>query len=639
MCGIAGLIAPDPEPLIGPMLETIEHRGRDDKGVFISGSFGNSGLKTCLGHRRLSIIDTSSSGHQPFFSPDKRFVITYNGEIYNYREIRSKLTAKGHRFETESDTEVLIKAFETWGTNCLEELNGMFAFAVWDDLEKTLTLARDRAGIKPLYFTQIGDRFVFGSEIKAILASGLIKAELDHEGLNQFLTFLWPVPPQTLFKNIYQLPAGHFLTWKQGDIVTQEWWDLDFSREDNSGKPEDFWREKVLETLDRVTNMEMVADVPLGAFLSGGVDSSSIVALMTKHTNQKVSTYTTAISETDLAFDIIPDDVRWSRRIAKFLPIDYHETLQTADLTELLPKLVHHQDAPVIDMAIPSYLISQQSRKNLKVMLSGMGGDEVFAGYPRHLAMSLASRADFVPTAVRRPLMNLAERLLYGGLHGRFTAPFRNAKKFAKSAALDFEDRYLGFGTYFTDDMKSRLYAKELRGSMGEFDAYRHHRKYFEHCKEASPLNRLLYVDFKTFMPALNLDTTDRTSMAANLEVRVPFLNHELVSLSEEIPSALKLKGLKRKYILKKAVENILPKEVIWRKKAGFSAPIRSWLRSSLKPMVEDLLAEETIRRRGIFEPSEVRKIIDANLSGKEDYNLQVFQLLTLEIWMREFLD
>lgn len=637
MCGIAGLISQKPENQIGAMLKSIEHRGFDDEGVFVSNKFGKDALKACLGHRRLSIIDTSSGGHQPFFSDDKRYTITYNGELYNYLEIKRELEAKGYQFKTDSDTEVLINAFQEWQTDCLPKLNGMFAFAVWDELEKTLILVRDRAGIKPLYYAKIGEKFVFASEIKAILASKLIRAELDFEGLNQFLTFLWTVHEKTLFKEIYQLPPAHFLVLKNGEISVKEWWDLDFSREEK-GKSEDFWREQVLETLEKSVQMEMIADVPLGAFLSGGVDSSSIVALMMSHT-KKVSTYTTGISAEDLQFDIIPDDVEWSRRIAEILPIDYHETILTPDLTELLPKLVYHQDAPVIDMAIPSFLISEQARTTQKVMLSGMGGDEVFAGYPRQMAMKLAGMTDFIPSAVRKPLMKTLDSMLYGGVKGKLTAPLRNAKKFARSAAMDFENRYLGFGTYFTNEMKMRLYSENLRGEMKDFDAYARHKKFFENCREASALNRLLYVDFKTFMPALNLDTTDKTSMAANLEVRVPFLNHELVSLSEKIPSNLKIKGIKRKYILKKAVESVLPKEVIWRKKAGFSAPIRSWLRTSLKPMIDDLLSEQTIKKRGLFDFREVRRIIELNQSGKEDFNLQVFQLLNLEIWMREFLN
>lgn len=638
MCGIAGIISHDPESRIGAMLASIEHRGRDDEGVFVSEPFGSARLKSCLGHRRLSIIDTSPAGHQPMFTDDGRYAIVLNGEIYNYKEIRRELESKGVALKTNSDTEVLLKAFREWNVAALDKLNGMFAFAVWDDAKKELTLVRDRAGIKPLYYTRIGDSFIFASEIKAILASKLIDAELDLAGLNQFLTFLWPVPPHTLFKNVYQLLPGHFLKWREGEVTTHEWWDLDFSSEE-SGGDERVWSERVFETLERVTELEMVADVPLGAFLSGGVDSSSIVALMTSHSEQKVSTYTTAISAGDLEYDIIPDDVRWSRIVAEKLQVDYHETLLTPDLADLLPKLVWHMDAPVIDMAIPTYLLSQQARETQKVMLSGMGGDEVFAGYPRQMAMKLAGVTDLIPSVARRPLMRLLDSLLYGGLRGPLLAPLRNAKKFARSAAMDFENRYLGFGTYFTTEMKRALFSDGVRESAGAFDAFEHHRRYFEKCRDASPINRLLYVDFKTFMPALNLDTTDKLSMAANLEVRVPFLNKELVELSARIPAGLKIKGLTRKYVLKKAVEKILPHEVIWRKKAGFGAPVRSWVRGALSPMINDLLSEETIRRRGLFQYSAVKSLIHLNQSGREDRSLEVFQLLTLEIWMRQFLD
>ena len=263
MCGIAGIISPNPEASIGAMLASIEHRGRDDEGVFVSDAFGENHLKTCFGHRRLSILDPTPAGHQPFFSDDKRFVLTYNGEIYNFEEIREELKKKNHKFKTDCDTEVLIKAFEEWRFDCLEKLNGMFAFAVWDEREKTLFAARDRTGLKPLYYAKIDKNFVFASEIKAILASKLIRAELDREGLNQFLTFLWTVPPHTLFKDIYQLPPAHFLIWKNGEIETREWWDLDFSVEEKSAD-EQLWSERVLETLEKVVRMEMISDVPLG---------------------------------------------------------------------------------------------------------------------------------------------------------------------------------------------------------------------------------------------------------------------------------------------------------------------------------------------------------------------------------------
>jgi asparagine synthase (glutamine-hydrolysing) len=515
----------------------------------------------------------------------------------------------------------------------------MFAFAVWDNRERTLTLARDHVGIKPLYYANTSDAFIFGSEIKALLASKLIAPRLNAEALHQFLTFLWAPDPNTLFDGVKTVPPGHYLHFKNGDLKLTQWWDASFDEIDDQ-RSDAWWQEQVLETLDRVVKMEMVSDVPLGAFLSGGIDSSGIVAMMDRHSNgQKISTYTAGIKSEDLRYDIIPDDVRWARRVNEQLQTDYHEILLQPSVAELLPKLVHHMEEPPIDMAIPSYLISHAARETLTVMLSGMGGDEVFAGYPRQLAMKLAAAFDPVPQLLRRPLMKTVAGVLPGGLPGRFTAPLRNAKKFARSAAENFEQRYLGYGTYFTNQLKHQLYSDDWRERTREYDAYATHRGYFSRVAEAAPLNRLLYVDLKTFLPCLNLITTDKTSMAANLEVRVPFLNREMIEMAARMPPRLKLRGLTRKYVLKRALENVLPKEVIWRKKAGFGAPIRSWLRGPLRPLVDDLLSEESVKRRGLFRPSEVKNVIDANFSGREDYNLQVFQLLGLELWHREFID
>jgi asparagine synthase (glutamine-hydrolysing) len=645
MCGIAGIIGIEPEARIKKMLESIEHRGRDDEGVWTSPEIDDAGRRACLGHRRLSIIDTSSAGHQPMLSTDGRFALTFNGEIYNYRELRLELIALGQQFHTDTDTEVLLAAFTEWGAECLPRLNGMFAFAIWDTKERRLTLARDRVGIKPLYYALVegrggeGASFIFASEVKAILATGLVERAIDTESLNQFLTFLWTPDPHTLFRGIRKLPPAHALTLCDNELTVSEWWDVSFD-EIEEGRSESWWQERVLETLNRVVGMEMVADVPLGSFLSGGIDSSAIVALMKNHSNgRRVSTYTIGIEAEDLRYDIIPDDVVWARRVNELLDTDYHEIMLRADVAELLPKLVYHMDEPAIDMAIPSYLISRAARETLTVMLSGMGGDEVFAGYPRQMAMRLASALDPVPGLIRRPLMKTLASVLPGGLPGKFTAPLRNAKKFARSAALDFENRYLGYGTYFTDEAKQRLYTNETRAAVRGLDAYAHHRRYFERVRGAAPLNRLLYVDLKTFLPCLNLTTTDKTSMAANMEVRVPFLNQEMVELAARMPPSLKLHGLKRKYILKRVAEKLLPKDVVWRRKAGFGAPIRSWLRGPLRPMIDELLSDETVKRRGLFNPQEVKRIISANLSGREDYNLQVFQLLTLELWQRTFID
>ncbi|MEK6337543.1 MAG: asparagine synthase (glutamine-hydrolyzing) [Acidobacteriota bacterium] len=647
MCGIAGLVTADPETRIAAMLKVIEHRGRDDEGVWTSAAIDGDAQRVCFGHRRLSIIDTSSAGHQPMLSHDGRLAVMLNGEIYNYRELREQLSGKGHSFHTQSDTEVLLAAWLEWGEEALNRLNGMFAFALWDERERTLFLVRDRVGIKPLYYAHLQQpdceggpsSLVFASEIKSILASGLIKAELDTQALHQFLTFLWAPDPNTLFRGIKTVPPGHLLTLRDNELKIRQWWDISFDQIEE-GRSEAWWQEQVLETLDRVVKLEMVADVPLGSFLSGGIDSSSIVAMMKRHSNGRpVETYTIGIAAEDLRYDIIPDDIEWARRVNQQLETDYHEIMLQPKVTELLPQLVYHMDEPAIDMAIPSYLVSRAARESMRVMLSGMGGDEVFAGYPRQLAMKIAGAFDPVPQMLRRPLMKTISQVLPGGMPGKLTGPLRNAKKFARSAALDFENRYLGFETYFTDEAKQRLYTDDVREATREQDAYVQHRAYFSRVKNAAPLNQLLYVDLKTFLPCLNLMTTDKTSMAANLEVRVPFLNLEMLELAARMPPSLKLHGLKRKYILKKAAEKLLPREIVWRKKAGFGAPIRSWLRGPLQPMVEDLLSAETVKRRGLFRPEEVRRLIDANLSGREDFNLQVFQLLNLELWQRQFID
>ena len=648
MCGIAGLIGREPDARITAMLRSIEHRGRDDEGVWTSAPLADE-QRVCLGHRRLAIIDTSAAGHQPMSYADGRLQVTFNGEIYNYRELRRELEARGQQFRTDTDTEVLLAAYAEWGTDFLAHLNGIFAFALWDAHTRTLLLARDRLGVKPLYYATTNGAngtsdsalsFVFASEIKALLASGLVKRELNIEALNQYLTFLWTPDPHTVFQGIRKLPPAHCALWRDGELQVREWWDVSFD-EIEPDKNETYWREHTLETLDRVVNMEMVADVPLGSFLSGGVDSSSIVALMRRHSSgRQVSTYTVRLAPEDLHYDIIPDDARWARQVGQLLNTDYHEFTLAPDVCELLPKLIYHMDEPVADPAIiTSYLVSRAARETLTVLLSGVGGDEVFAGYPRQLAMHIASALDPVPQLLRRPAMRAVAATLPGGRPGRFTAPLRNAKKFATSAALPFEDRYLGFGTYFTDTMKQRLYTDDLRAATRDFDPYAEHRRHFARVRHAAPLNRLLYVDLKTFLPCLNLAYTDKTSMAATIEVRVPLLNHELVELAARMPPRFKLRGLKRKYILKRAAESLLPREVVWRKKAGFGAPVRSWLRGALRPLIDDLLSETNVRRRGLFRPAEVQRIIDANLSGREDYNLQVFQLLTLELWQRTFMD
>lgn len=632
MCGICGVVGEADEHLIKNMLARIAHRGPDDEGVYIAET--STEHRVGLGHRRLSIIDLSPAGHEPMSDASGRIWLTYNGEIYNFKEIRRELENLGHRFKSNTDAEVIIYAYLEWGRDCLVRFNGMFAFAIWDSQDETLFLARDRLGIKPLYYADTPAGFAFASEIKALLAIPGAERSVDLAALDQFMTFLWTPDPKTAFRGVSKLPPGHYLVYRGGKAEVSEYWDLKFEEDDSISEAE--WIERVREQVARSVRAQMLADVPLGAFLSGGIDSSAIVALMSGVSALKPTTYTFGFHREDLRYDILEDDMKYARVVGERFATDYHEAYLEPDVMELLPKLVYHMDEPVADPAIiTSYLICRSARERLTVLLSGMGGDEVFAGYPRHAAVKIAQAYNLIPSFLSRPVVDA----LPGTRPGRLTALFRNTKKLARSAALPARERYLGFGTYFTEAEKREMYSGELARASHEFDAYAEHQSYFDRVADEDFVNQMLYVDMKTFLPCLNLTYTDKTSMATSMEVRVPFLDHELVELAARIPAGLKLKGLTGKHILKRAAEAWLPREIIHRKKAGFSAPVRAWLVRDLRDMVEDLLSESNIRSRGYFEYGFVRKLIDDNLSGREDNGLKVFQLLTLELWHRAFID
>ncbi|HXG93942.1 MAG TPA: asparagine synthase (glutamine-hydrolyzing) [Blastocatellia bacterium] len=632
MCGICGVVGQADEQLIKTMLARIAHRGPDDEGIYIGKT--SSGERVGLGHRRLSIIDLSPAGHEPMPDTDGQIWLTFNGEIYNFRELRCELEAKGYRFRSDTDAEVIIYAYREWGRACLSRFNAMFAFAIWDSRDESLLLARDRLGIKPLYYAQTPAGLAFASEIKAILAVPDFERSVDLEAIDQFMTFLWTPDPKTAFRNVYKLPPAHYLVYKDGNTQIYEYWDVKFDEDETLSEAE--WIERLREQVTRSVRAQMISDVPLGAFLSGGLDSSSIVALMSDAVTEKVTTYTFGYRREDLRYDIIEDDVKYARVVGQKFKTDYQEEFLEPQVMELLPKLVHQLDEPVADPAIiTSFLICRAARERLTVLISGMGGDEVFAGYPRHAAVKIAEAYNLIPSFLSRPVV----AALPGARPGRFTALFRNTKKLARSAALPERERYLGFGTYFTQDEKQELYSGALREAAIEFDPYREHQKYFNRVAGKDFVNQMLYIDLKTFLPCLNLTYTDKTSMASSMEVRVPLLDHELVELAARIPARLKLKSFTGKYIFKRAAEAWLPREIVYRKKAGFSAPIRAWLVRELRDVVEDLLSESNISRRGYFEYGFVRRLIDQNLSGREDNSLKIFQLLWLELWHREFID
>jgi asparagine synthase (glutamine-hydrolysing) len=637
MCGICGVIGHhDDERLIQTMTRTLAHRGPDGEGVRHFAP-ADSTPRAALGHRRLSIIDPTERGAQPMADESGRYWITYNGELYNFRELREELRSEGWRFVSDCDTEVLLAMYARHGAAMLTRLNGIFAFAIWDARLGHLFLARDRLGVKPLYHAQRQNLFAFGSEIKALLPA-LPRTRINETAVADFLTFLWVPDPDTLHDGIYQLPAGHHATYADGRLAVSQYWDASFDVE--PGRGADLWAGDVRQAVSAAIRRQMVSDVPIGSFLSGGLDSSAIVAEMSAASDVRVPTYTVGFSAADLGHEIIPDDVRYARQVAEAFDTEYHERMLEADVVDLLPRLMWHLDDPIADpAAITTFLICSAAREQLTVILSGMGGDEVFAGYPRHLAAKLARMGDVVPRRLRSAAAALVDRRMTMGPPGRLRGPRRNLMKLARGIGDASQSRYLTYCSYYRPDELSRMLSSELRAQLRDHDPFRHHLAHFDRVRDAHWLNQLLYVDMKTFLPCLNLAYTDRMSMAASTEVRVPLLDDEVVTLAGRIPADLKLRRMQRKHVFKRSQQGILPEEVIWRPKAGFGAPLRAWLSHELRPMVDDLLSPDSVRARGLFAPAEVQRVIAADRNGSEDNALRIWTLLTLELWQQTHMD
>ena len=546
MCGICGTVGRADEAELRLMTRAMAHRGPDGEGAE---AFPGE-LPAGLGHRRLAILDPTPAGAQPMALAD-RWWITYNGELYNFRELRRELEALGERFRTKCDTEVLLRMFALYGPAMLERLNGIFAFAIWDDRDKRLFIARDRLGVKPLYYTQNGDLFAFASELKALLPL-IGSPTLDPQSLADYLTFLWVPDPKTAFREVEKLPPGHFAWVDRDGMQTTEFWDLVFTPEQRS---ESEWGELVADTVGSSARRQMVSDVPLGSFLSGGIDSSAIVAQMAG-AGGPVSTYTIGFDEEDLRHEIVPDDVKHARRVAKHFGTDHHERLLDPDVLTLLPKAVWHLEEPVADpAAISTYLVCREAGERMPVMLSGMGADEIFAGYPRHLAYRISRWGDSVPTPILRALGHALGQVARPGRPGRLRGPRRNLWKFMRAAGRSPLDRYLSFSSYYTTTELSEVLSPELADGLAGYDPLARHRGYLEREPAGDELSRLLYLDAKTFLPCLNLTYTDKMAMAASVEVRVPLLDNELVDLAARIPSDMKLNRWRRKYVFKRSQE------------------------------------------------------------------------------------
>jgi len=641
MCGISGLVNCGDAETLARMTLVQAHRGPDDSGLW-ERHFPDGGY-VGLGSRRLSIIDLSPDGHMPMSNEDGSVWITYNGEIYNFSDLRRDLEGKGHRFRSHTDTETIVHLYEEYGEDCLNRLNGMFAFAICDLRESSpkLFLVRDHFGIKPLYYHERSRMLAFASEVKALLQVPGIAPSMNLEALHQYLTFLWVPDPLTMFEGIRKLPAGHCARWQKGEFEVRRYWDLTFPPADHHFEQRQrALAREVRERFCASVERQMVSDVPIGAFLSAGLDSSSIVASMVK--KQPVRTYTITFPAKYRVGETTIDDPAVPRRFARKLGCEHHEIVVEPDVVELLPKLTWHMDEPTADPAIiAAYLVCREARRHATVLLSGVGGDELFAGYRKHVAHAWAESYRGVPRFTR----NVIDRALLSLPNPRglsMKGLVRLAKKMARSAGLDPVESFIRNGTYLDVLQKADLYTPALQ-DLTKTEAAAEHLSAFYRVRHSDFLNQMLYLDTKIFMPTLNLTYNDKMSMASSVEVRVPFLDRELAEfVAWNVPPRWKLNGRWRpvtKYIFREAMRSMLPEEVLGQPKAGFAAPVDYWLANDLRPMLDDLLSETQVRRRGLFRPEAVRRYVEDHRRGAEDWSMQIWQFLTLEIWMQLFLD
>jgi asparagine synthase (glutamine-hydrolysing) len=644
MCGISGLANCGDRETLARMTAVQSHRGPNDSGLWQHRS--SDGAYFGLGSRRLSILDLSADGHMPMSNEDGRVWITYNGEIYNFGDLRRELEGKGHRFNSSTDTEVIVHLYEEEGPDCVQRLNGMFAFAICDLRESTplLFMARDHFGIKPFYYTCRDGRLAFASEAKALLEVSGIDARIDLEALDQYLTFLWVPDPKTLFEGIFKLPAGHRAIFRGGKLEISQYWDLSFPPAGHDFRlSEDNLAHEIHERFRYSVEQQMVSDVPLGAFLSAGLDSSSIVATMAKTARRPLRTYTITFPEKYRKGENTLDDPAVAARLARQLGCENRQIVVEPDVANLLPKLCWHMDEPTADPAIiAAYLVSSEASRDVTVLLSGVGGDELFAGYRKYAAHYWAQAYARTPRLLRDFAESAITRV--PSLRGSsIKGAMRLTKKMLRSAALPPQERFIKNGTYLDSAQRAGLYSRELRSELSGFASDSAHKSGFGEVGHADFLNQMLYLDTKIFMPSLNLTYNDKMSMACSVEVRVPFLNRELAEfVAWNVPPHLKLKGFfspTTKHIFRKAMQSEFPPEVLRQPKAGFAAPTDYWLANDLREMTDDLLAESRIKGRGLFRPESIGKLVKEHRSGKQDWSMQIWQFLTLELWMQNFMD
>lgn len=640
MCGIAGAVNWGDGESLARMTGVQAHRGPDDSGLWQT-PLSNGGW-VGFGSRRLAILDLSPAGHMPMTTPDGRLTISYNGEVYNYPQLRLELEAKGYTFRSNSDTEAILYLYREHGPESVRRLNGMFSIAIWDRDREELFLARDHFGIKPLYYCHEGSKLAFASEAKALLQLQGMPRRVNWEALHQYLTFLWVPDPFTMFDGILKLPAGHYALYREGQLDVRQYWDMAFPPSGHTfGRSEEDLAEELREKFIGTVKSQLLSDVPVGAFLSAGLDSSSIVAAMTESSREPVRTYTIAFPPKYRRGELTLDDTEVARRTAQHFGCVHTEIMVEPDVVGLLPKLVWHMDEPVADPAcITAYLVNREARKTVTVLLSGVGGDEIFAGYRKYRAHALAQGYRRIPAPLRRRLIEPLTTAL-PSMRGTFLKGYvRLAKKMARSGSLSPQHRFLMDSTYLTEAQKGAIYTRGAQKRANGSDPLVTHMAHFGRVRGADFLNQMLYLDTKAFMVSLNLTYNDKMSMASSVEVRVPFLDWELAEwVGRNVPPNMKMHGKTPKHILREAMRPLLPPEVLQQKKAGFGAPADYWLSHDLREMVDDLLSEGHLRARGIFNPKEVHRLVREHRQGAQDWSLQIWQLLTLELWMQTFID
>ena len=626
MCGIVGIVRNDhsdvDQALLARMCAAIRHRGPDDDGFYLNKGVG-------LGMRRLAIIDLKS-GAQPIHNQDRTAWIIFNGEIYNYRQLRDQLEKLGHSFYTNSDTEAIIHAYDQYGADCPKHLRGMFAFAIWDERTQELFLARDRVGKKPVLYAQVNGQLVFGSEFSALLQHPDIGKDIDFEALNHYLSFMCVPAPLTAYREIRKLEPGHSLRYRKGEIRIERYWQPDFSRKVDLSEQEA--GEEAIRILRDAVKVRLMSEVPLGAFLSGGIDSSAVVALMSEESSAPVKTFSIGFEEQDFS------ELHHARRVAEHVGADHHEFIVRPDALEVLPILVEHYGEPYADSsAVPTYYVARETRKHVTVALNGDGGDESFAGYERYAAMRVAERYHRIPALLRDTVLRQAIELMPSSETKR--GRVRDLKRFVEAASLPKVERYLRWVSVFDSQAKQDLYTDSFRQETRAHSAAGIIDPWFARANGSGIVDAALLTDIMTYLPNDLLVKVDIATMANSLEARSPFLDHHVIEFAASLPEKYKLRGLTTKYLLKQVLRKLLPAENLGRRKMGFGVPIGHWFRGKLQPFLRETILSEAALKRGLFKPEAVKRLVELHTRGERDYSHQLWTLLMLELWFQRFID